>query len=111
MFDRFTDRARKVMALARKEAQRFNHDFIGTEHILLGLIQEGSGAAANVLKNLGVEIEKIRRRSRRTFSPGPSMVTMGQLPSRRARRCSSSRWRKPTSSATITSGPSTSCWG
>lgn len=40
MFDRFTDRARKVMALARKEAQRFNHDFIGTEHILLGLIQE-----------------------------------------------------------------------
>jgi ATP-dependent Clp protease ATP-binding subunit ClpC len=80
MFDRFTDRARKVMALARKEAQRFNHDFIGTEHILLGLIQEGSGVAANVLKNLGVEIEKIRREIEKNVQSGPSMVTMGQLP-------------------------------
>ena len=80
MFDRFTDRARKVMALARKEAQRFNHDFIGTEHILLGLIQEGSGVAANVLKNLGVEVEKIRREIEKNVQSGPSMVTMGQLP-------------------------------
>jgi len=80
MFDRFTDRARKVMALARKEAQRFNHDFIGTEHILLGLIQEGSGVAANVLKTLGVEIEKIRREIEKNVQSGPSMVTMGQLP-------------------------------
>ncbi len=47
MFDRFTDRARKVMGLARQEAQRFNHDYIGTEHILLGLVQEGSGVAAS----------------------------------------------------------------
>ncbi len=80
MFDRFTDRARKVMALARKEAQRFNHDFIGTEHILLGLIQEGSGVAANVLKNLGVEITKIRSEIEKNVQSGPSMVTMGQLP-------------------------------
>ena len=80
MFDRFTDRARKVMALARKEAQRFNHDFIGTEHILLGLIQEGSGVAANVLKNLGVEINKIRSEIEKNVQSGPSMVTMGQLP-------------------------------
>ncbi|MEM7231233.1 MAG: ATP-dependent Clp protease ATP-binding subunit [Planctomycetota bacterium] len=80
MFDRFTDRARKVMALARKEAQRFNHDFIGTEHILLGLIQEGSGVAANVLKNLGVEINKIRAEIEKNVQSGPSMVTMGQLP-------------------------------
>ena len=80
MFDRFTDRARRVMALARKEAQRFNHDFIGTEHILLGLIQEGSGVAANVLKNLGVETEKIRREIEKNVQSGPSMVTMGQLP-------------------------------
>ena len=49
MFDRFTDRARKVMALSRQEAQIFNHNYIGTEHLLLGLIQEGSGVAANVL--------------------------------------------------------------
>ncbi len=80
MFDRFTDRARRVMALARKEAQRFNHDFIGTEHILLGLIQEGSGVAASVLKNLGVETEKIRREIEKNVQSGPSMVTMGQLP-------------------------------
>ena len=68
------------MALARKEAQRFNHDFIGTEHILLGLIQEGSGVAANVLKNLGVEISKIRSEIEKNVQSGPSMVTMGQLP-------------------------------
>lgn len=80
MFDRFTDRARKVMALARKEAQRFNHDFIGTEHILLGLVQEGSGVAANVLKNLGVDGNKIRAEIEQHVQSGPSMVTMGQLP-------------------------------
>ncbi|KKK80802.1 hypothetical protein LCGC14_2819880, partial [marine sediment metagenome] len=51
MFERFTDRARKVMALANQEAQRFNHEYIGTEHILLGLVKEGSGVGANVLKN------------------------------------------------------------
>ncbi|MGE3163792.1 MAG: ATP-dependent Clp protease ATP-binding subunit [Planctomycetota bacterium] len=80
MFDRFTDRARKVMALARKEAQRFNHDFIGTEHILLGLVQEGSGVAANVLKNLEVDGNKIRGEIEKHVQSGPSMVTMGQLP-------------------------------
>ena len=52
MYERFTDRARKVMQLANQEAQRFNHEYIGTEHILLGLVKEGSGVAANVLKNL-----------------------------------------------------------
>ena len=51
MYERFTDRARKVMQLANQEAQRFNHEYIGTEHVLLGLIKEGSGVAANVLKN------------------------------------------------------------
>ncbi len=80
MFDRFTDRARKVMALARREAQRFNHDFIGTEHILLGLVQEGSGVAANVLKNLGVDGNKIRGEIEKHVQSGPSMVSMGQLP-------------------------------
>src|SRR2546426_404746 len=60
MFDRFTDRARKVMALARKEAQRFNHDFIGTEHILLGLIRENDGVAAQVLLDLNLKLEDVR---------------------------------------------------
>ena len=80
MFDRFTDRARKVMALARKEAHRFNHDFIGTEHILLGLVQEGSGVAANVLKNLDVDSGKIRAEIERQVQTGHAMVHMGQLP-------------------------------
>ena len=52
MFDRFTDRAKKVMSFARQEAMKFNREYIGTEHILLGLVQEGSGVAANVLKNM-----------------------------------------------------------
>ena len=80
MFDRFTDRARKVMGLARQEAQRFNHQYIGTEHILLGLIQEGSGVAANVLRNLDVDPDKIRVEVEKIVQDGPTMVTMGQLP-------------------------------
>src|SRR5688572_32067015 len=80
MFDRFTDRARKVMGLARQEAQRFNHEYIGTEHILLGLIQEGSGVAANVLRSLDIDLDKIRREVEKIVQSGPSMVTMGQLP-------------------------------
>ncbi|MCZ6574014.1 MAG: NDP-hexose 4-ketoreductase, partial [Planctomycetota bacterium] len=80
MFDRFTDRARKVMGLARQEAQRFNHDYIGTEHILLGLIQEGSGVAADVLKNLDVDLKRIRQEVEKLVSHGTTMVTMGQLP-------------------------------
>lgn len=80
MFDRFTDRAKKVMSFARQEAQKFNHEYIGTEHILLGLVQEGSGVAANVLKNMDVDLEKIRHEVEKIVKTGPSMVTMGQLP-------------------------------
>jgi ATP-dependent Clp protease ATP-binding subunit ClpC len=80
MFDRFTDRAKKVMNLARQEAQRFNHEYLGTEHILLGLVQEGSGVAANVLKNMGIDLNKIRTEVEKIVKTGPSMVTMGQLP-------------------------------
>ena len=80
MFDRFTDRARKVMGLARQEAQRFNHDYIGTEHILLGLVQEGSGVAASVLKNLDIDLKKIRQEVEKLVSTGTTMVTVGQLP-------------------------------
>ncbi|MBV9688985.1 MAG: helix-turn-helix domain-containing protein [Ktedonobacteraceae bacterium] len=59
-FDRFTERARKVLTLAQKEAQHFRHNYIGTEHLLLGLISEGGGVAAKVLANLGVELDKVR---------------------------------------------------
>ena len=59
-FDKFTERARRVLTLAQEEAQRFNHKYIGTEHLLLGLVREGDGVAAKVLSNLGVELNKVR---------------------------------------------------
>ncbi|OGO52328.1 MAG: NDP-hexose 4-ketoreductase [Chloroflexi bacterium RBG_16_68_14] len=59
-FDKFTERARRVLTLAQEEAQRFNHNYIGTEHLLLGLVREGDGVAAKVLSNLGVELSKVR---------------------------------------------------
>jgi ATP-dependent Clp protease ATP-binding subunit ClpC len=59
-FDKFTDRARKVLTLAQDEAQRFNHNYIGTEHLLLGLVREGEGVAARVLENMNVELSKVR---------------------------------------------------
>ena len=80
MFERFTDRARKVMALANQEAQRFNHEHIGTEHILLGLVKEGSGVGATVLKNLDIDIKKLRLEVEKLVKSGPDLVTMGKLP-------------------------------
>ncbi len=80
MYERFTDRARKVMQLANQEAQRFNHEYIGTEHILLGLVKEGSGVAANVLKNLDVDLRKIRMEVENIVQTGPDLVTIGKLP-------------------------------
>ena len=59
-FERFTERAKKVLTLAQEEAERSHHSYIGTEHLLLGLLREGEGLAAKVLNNLGVEINKVR---------------------------------------------------
>ncbi|KKN49366.1 hypothetical protein LCGC14_0643420 [marine sediment metagenome] len=80
MYERFTDRARKVLQQANQEARRLNHEYLGTEHVLLGLIKEGSGVAATALKNLdvdwcdiGVEVEKF-------MQSGPDIVTTGRLP-------------------------------
>ncbi len=80
MFDRFTERARKVMGFARREAQRFHHEYIGTEHILLGLIQEGQGVAANVLKSMNIDLEKIRREVEKIVKSGPAMEPSVQIP-------------------------------
>src|SRR4051794_34526249 len=82
MYERFTDRARKVMQLASQEAQRFNHEYIGTEHILLGLVKEGSGVAANVLKNLDVDLRKVRLEVEKIAQTGPGgdQVFLGKLP-------------------------------
>src|SRR6202000_1878409 len=80
MYERFTDRARKVMQLANQEAQRFNHEYVGTEHVLLGLIKEGSGVAAIVLRNFDVDLRTILNEVEKIVQAGPEMVTMGKLP-------------------------------
>src|SRR5215213_8780840 len=81
MYERFTDRARKVMQLANQEAQRFYHEYIGTEHVLLGLIAEGSGVAANVLKNLDIDLRKVRREVEMIVQPNPAGdCVVGRLP-------------------------------
>src|ERR671927_795617 len=73
-FDKFTERARKVLVLAQEEAQRFNHNYIGTEHLLLGLVREGEGIAAKVLGNLGVELNKVRSAVEFIIGRGDRMV-------------------------------------
>ena len=60
-FDKFTERSRKVLHLAQEEAQRLHHNYIGTEHLLLGLVREGEGVAGKVLTSLGVDLEKVRK--------------------------------------------------
>jgi len=80
MYEPFTDRVRKVFKCANEEARRFNHEYIGTEHILLGLIKEGSGVAANALRNLDIDLRKIRLEMEKLIQSGPDMVTMGKLP-------------------------------
>ncbi|MDD5566006.1 MAG: ATP-dependent Clp protease ATP-binding subunit [Candidatus Omnitrophica bacterium] len=80
MFNRFTERARKVIILAKEEARRFNHDYIGTEHILLGLIREGEGVAAAVLERLGLSLENIRIEIEKLVQPGPTTQIMGDIP-------------------------------
>jgi len=80
MFNRFTERARKVIILAKEEARRFNHDYIGTEHILLGLIREGEGVAAAVLEKLGISLENIRLEIEKLVQPGPTTQIIGDIP-------------------------------
>lgn len=80
MYERFTDRARKVVQLASHEAQRLNHEYVGTEHILLGLIAEGAGVAANVLKILEIDLHQVRREVEKVIASRPDMVTGGNLP-------------------------------
>lgn len=73
VYERFTDRSRKVMQLADAEARRFQHEYIGTEHVLLGLIKEGSGVGAHVLKNLDVDLQKVRTAVERLVISGPDV--------------------------------------
>lgn len=80
MFERFTDRARKVMALANQEAQRFNHEYVGTEHILLGLVKEASGTGAKLLQAKDIDLRIVRLEVEKLVRSGPDIVTMGVLP-------------------------------
>jgi len=80
MFNRFTERARKVILYAKEEAKRFNHDYIGTEHLLLGLIREGEGVAAAVLQKLGLDLETIRIEVEKLVQPGPQTQVLGDIP-------------------------------
>ncbi len=73
-FDKFTERARKVLALSQEEAQRLQHNYIGTEHLLLGLVREGEGVAAKVLLNLGVQLDAIRQSVEFTIGRGDQSV-------------------------------------
>ncbi len=80
MFNRFTERARKVIVYAKEEARRFNHDYIGTEHLLLGLVREGEGVAAAVLQKLGINLETIRIEVEKLVQPGPQTQVLGDIP-------------------------------
>ncbi len=76
----FTERVRKVLAMARQEAIRLQHDYVGTEHILLGLVREGEGVAAHVLGNLGVDVEKLHKRVEESVRKGKATIALGELP-------------------------------
>jgi ATP-dependent Clp protease ATP-binding subunit ClpC len=80
MYERFTDRARKVMQLANQEAQRFNHKCIGTEHVLLGLVKNGRGVATVVFRNLDVNLVSLRQEVEKLVICRPDVVTIGRLP-------------------------------
>ncbi|MBF0494821.1 MAG: AAA family ATPase, partial [Candidatus Omnitrophica bacterium] len=79
-FSKFTERARKVILLAKDEAKKFNHDYIGTEHILLGLIKEGEGVAAAVLNSLGLDFDNIREETEKLVQYGAGPTTPGDIP-------------------------------
>src|SRR5215472_2552299 len=73
----FTERVRKVLAMAREEAARLHHEYVGTEHILLGLIREGEGVAAQVLQNLSVELDDIQQKTEQMVKRGRAGQTIG----------------------------------
>ncbi len=80
----FTPRAQQVLALARKEADRFNHNYVGTEHLLLGLIKLGQGVAVNVLQKMGLDLETVRMEVENRSAPDRKQKWSGTFPTRRA---------------------------
>jgi ATP-dependent Clp protease ATP-binding subunit ClpC len=107
MFERFTDRARRVVVLAQEEARVLDHNYIGTEHILLGLIHEGEGVAARALESLGISLEAVRTQVQEMIGPGDEAPT-GHIPfTPRAKKVPSCRCVRRWGSATPASAPST----
>ena len=76
----FTPRAQQVLALARKEAERFNHNYVGTEHLLLGLIKLGQGVAVNVLQRMGLDLERVRTEVEKHVGSHPETNMIGNFP-------------------------------
>ena len=111
MFERFTDRARRVVVLAQEEARNLNHNYIGTEHILLGLIHEGEGVAAQALEAMGISLESVREQVEEIIGQGTEAPS-GHIPfTPRAKKVSSIPSTKHYSWDTTTLAPSTFCWG
>src|SRR5216117_67372 len=80
MMNNFTPRAQQVLALARKEADRVNHNYVGTEHLLLGLIKLGQGVAVNVLQKMGLDLETVRMEVEKQVGSGPDQKMVGNIP-------------------------------
>jgi ATP-dependent Clp protease ATP-binding subunit ClpA len=108
MFERFTNESRRVVVLAQEEARKLNHNYIGTEHLLMGLLREGSGAGARALASEDITLEAVEREVEAVIGrshPGTSRSRRGP------RRPWSFRCARPCSSAIATSAPGTSCSG
>src|SRR5258708_36697994 len=81
MMNNFTPRAQQLLALARKEAERFKHNYVGTEHLLLGLIKLGQGVAVNVLRKMGLDLERVRMEVEEHGDSHPETNMIGNIPS------------------------------
>lgn len=80
MFEKFTDRGRKIIILAREEAERHQNDYLGTEHLVLALLREGDGIALAVIKKMGLSVEQIRLEVERNLPSGSNTMTFGEIP-------------------------------
>ena len=104
MFKRFTERARRVIILAREEAERYHHEYLGTEHILLGILKDGGGIAITVLQKLGVDLKQLKQEVERNLPRSLNTLVVGEIPfTPKAKRCSNLPSKKPVSWGTTIS--------
>lgn len=109
MNGKFTQRAQKVIAYAQEEARRLNHNVVGTEHLLLGLIREGEGVAARALANLGIDVSKVRSQVEAMIGAGPFPIQVPSVIHLGQKGLWSWPWMSPGSWATIMWARSTFC--